>query len=117
ERCQHRLDVGSGDGPGRVGVLEVVLPCEVVAPVVEATVDEQAVLGLPGPVGPLPADLQPEPPAGRVAAAGAPVPRHRVGPHTPAAVEHAPPGDDRLALAVDLDGAAEGAGQLLERVL
>src|SRR5690606_23966876 len=83
----------------------------------QPAVHEESVLGLAGSVGPFPADLQPDPATGRVAAAGAPVPGHAVGPHAASTVEHTPAGHDGLALAVDLDRATDRPGEILERVL
>src|SRR5262245_11738493 len=76
ERVEARIDPFAADPPRAQPVLPVVGPPELVADLVQAAVDEQAVLGDSGAVGPFPAELD------RPARRGAcrPVPRDRVRP-------------------------------------
>src|SRR5690606_6400675 len=80
------LAVGIGDPPRPHGVVPVVVPDELAPDLREAPVDQEPVLGEPGPFGPLGAELQADHLVAGPTGAAAPVPADGGGPATAADV-------------------------------
>src|SRR5690606_15133858 len=89
---QHdvELAVRVGDPPGLQGRVPVVVPRQLPADLGEAPVQEEPVLGGPGALGPLGAELQADHVSPGPPGAAAPVPPDGRGPAAPPDVEHAP---------------------------
>src|SRR3546814_1374514 len=97
----------------------VVAPVELVAELGEATVHEEAVLGVARALGPLRAELEPDHPVTGPPRSPAPVPRDLRRPATPADVEHAPGvaggAADGVAVVADHQLSHGGTGLVLRR--
>src|SRR5665811_374418 len=114
-----RVDPLPAHVPRRRLAGRLVRPFEFVAPICQAAVDEYAILGHTGSVGPLAAHLQSEAFAVCDARAGGPVPRHGVRPLAATAVEDRKrvPRVEIVGGAVDRDRAGHRTRHILERVL
>src|SRR3546814_9019051 len=107
---EHDIELPAGvdDVPGLHRRVPVVAPVELVAELGEATVHEEAVLGVARALGPLRAELEPDHPVTGPPRSPAPVPRDLRRPATPDAVEHAPG---------DAGGAAAGVAVVADHQL
>ena len=113
------LTAGIDDAPRLHRRVPVVLPTQLVAELVQAAVDDDAVLGEAGAVGPLRTELQADDVRADATGAAAPVPSDVVRPTTAADVEHTPRVAGRAAdlppAVTDDELAARGAGLMLRR--
>src|SRR3546814_20687428 len=116
ERRELDLHPLALDPPRLQPVGAVIGPAQVLVDLVQPAVDEEPVLALPGPIGPLATEVDREIAVG--SAAGGPVPGHRVGPLPAAVVE---PREllrtaHRELDALDRERPADGAPAVLEGV-